>query len=92
MNEQELFEQFEREFRALENHPGVTLQLSAVEAWCLLCQIQLACRHPGNTGPSRRIAEAAARVLQALVATGPALHSIAERGWTDDGPAAPDQP
>jgi hypothetical protein len=77
-------EQFSKEFAHLNQIPAITLQLGAVEAWALLGQIQLACRHPMNLGPTRQIAEQIARQLQAAVATTPALAAVAEMGWNPD--------
>ena len=74
-------DQFQAEFADLEEHPGVVLRLGAVEAWAVLGQLQLACRHPANNGPTRQIAEQVARQLQAAVATTPALRVVAEMGW-----------
>ncbi len=82
-------DQFKAEFAALQDHPGVILQLGAWEAWALLGQLQLACRHPRNNGPTRQIAERFARQIQAAVATTPALKVIAERGWN---PAYDEEP
>jgi hypothetical protein len=74
--------QFARDFDALATSgPAVTLELDALQAWIVMAMLQLACRHPDNTGNSRVIAEAIGRTLQTAVATTPALNAIAERGW-----------
>ncbi len=73
-------DQFGAEFAALQGRPCV-LQLDGPEAFALLGQIQLACRHPRNLGPSRQIAERIGRLIQATVATTPALAAVAEMGW-----------
>lgn len=74
----------------LQTYPDIMLQLTPGEAWCLLAQLQLACRHPDNNGPSRKVAEEIARYLQTAVATTPALAELAARGWdpTYDTPTA----
>jgi hypothetical protein len=72
--------QFNAEFVALQGRPFV-LQLDGPEAFALLGQIQLACRHPANKGPSRQIAERIGRLIQATLATTPALAAVAEYGW-----------
>jgi hypothetical protein len=78
--EAQLRARFKREFARLDNRP-VTLQLTAADAWCLCSAVQLACRHPEFTGPTRTIAEAAARrIFQHITAT-PALAEVARRGW-----------
>ena len=76
-------EQFAVEFAKIKQQP-VILQLGGWEAWALLGQIQLACRHPENNGPTRQVAEQIARQLQAAVATTPALAAMAEMGWNPD--------
>lgn len=76
-----LWSQYRADFMALEHGPSLVLVLSPVEAWCLASQIQLATRHPANTGESRRIAEALARCILDKLATTPALKMVAARGW-----------
>jgi hypothetical protein len=76
------FPRFAEEFRALDRHPPVTLALSAMEAWCLLSQLQLALRHPANTGPTAALARQVAERLQAATCRpGSALHEVAEAAW-----------
>lgn len=72
---------FAAEFAQLRDHPPIVLEIGAVEAWVLLAQLQLACRHPQNTGPSRQIAARIARQLQEAIASGGALAIVAEMGW-----------
>ncbi len=76
-----LYDEFLRDFSGLESHPGMDIHLSGYQAWCLLSQIQLACRHPDNDGPTRQIAEGIAHVIEQSVATTPALQEVARRGW-----------
>jgi len=59
----------------------LVLSMTPLEDWCLLCQVQLACRHPENTGPTRAIAERIARQFQRQIAHSGALAIVAERGW-----------
>lgn len=78
----QLAEQFARDFDALATQATpITLHLEPLHAWIVMAMLQLACRHPDNTGHSRAIAEAIGRTLQTAVATTPALNAIAERGW-----------
>jgi hypothetical protein len=77
-----LFEQFRTEFAALvDAQEPIILQLTPQEAWAVLCNIQLAARHPRNTGITRILGQAVAHRIQSAVATTPALKEIAERGW-----------
>lgn len=82
MDEKYLYERFSKEFCDLENHPGVVLQLGAIQAWSLLSTIQLACRHPEFVGPTREMAEAIARLLEEGIVVTPAL-AIVARSVTD---------
>lgn len=68
----------------LKNLPPLLVQLTAVQAWAILSHIQLACRHPGNVGEARRIAEQIAHLFQQTIAPpGTALARLAETGWHD---------
>jgi hypothetical protein len=50
--------------------------------WVVMGAIQLACRHPEFTGPSRRIAEQWVRVVGPLLIGGDAdLQALFDRGW-----------
>jgi len=55
--------------------------MSSLEAWALLSHVQLACRHPENTGPTRAIAVRIARQMQRQIAPDGALAIVAEQGW-----------
>lgn len=80
--EHDLFKRFVEEFRSLNSsHPGLILYLTPVEAWFLLSQLQLACRHPKNNGGSGRYAKNLAHTLQLEIAKTPALATVASRGW-----------
>lgn len=81
----DIWEMFRNDFARLEDHPGVDMHLSAYQAWCVLGQLQLAHRHPENTGPSAQIAAGIARELESAVATTPALARVAQQGWEANG-------
>jgi hypothetical protein len=63
---------------------ALVMKLSALDAWCVLATIQLACRHPEFTGSTRQIAEGVARRMQASLTLSPALQDLAERGWNPE--------
>lgn len=70
--------------RLEESNPPVllTAELSPTHAAIIVAQLQLACRHPGNLGAGRTIAECFARKLQeALAQRSPDLGRLLERGW-----------
>jgi len=60
-----------------------TLVVSPFEAWVLLSQLQLALRHPLNTGLSARVARRLADRFTEIAApaNAPTLVEIARRGW-----------
>jgi hypothetical protein len=70
--------EFERLTKATQR---LALSMTPLEAWCLLCHVQLACRHPENTGPTRDIAIKIARQFQQRIAPDGALAIVAEQGW-----------
>jgi len=81
----DLERQFQDEFAALaERVDRFTLSIRPVDAWVLLSQLQLALRHPQNTGPVSQMARQFARRLQSIVASHGALAIVAERGWNPD--------
>ena len=63
----------------------VVIETNAITALCIISQIQLACRHPGNTGISRQTGEAFARELQQqLSELVPDWSVVLEMGWNPD--------
>lgn len=65
--------------------PLIELKIDVNTAICIIANIQLATRHPKNTGPSRRISESFARELQKIVERNrPELAAVIEMGWNPD--------
>ncbi len=63
----------------------IKLEIDALTAMCIISHIQLATRHPKNTGPSRQIAEKFARALQERVTYHiPDKAALIEMGWNPD--------
>ena len=82
IKEAELYQNFSKEFDALmSDKQPVILEMSKLQAWVLLCQIQLALRHPKNIGPTSKLVKDLALELQNKIATTPALATVAGRGW-----------
>lgn len=77
-------DQLDQDLDQLKTAPPVFLTLTATEAFVVMCQLQLACRHPWNVGSNRDVAERVARHIQNLVAVTPALFALAENGWRPD--------
>lgn len=84
MDNKQLEQEFMREFRDLDKQPDVTIIVSRRDLWCVMSSVQLACRHPRFTGPTRKRAEKVARLFQTLIANKGALSIVAERGWDPD--------
>ena len=60
----------------------ISITMTAFDAFCVLAHIQLAARHPGNNGPTCRIATKVAREIQdRLGPEGSDLGRLIERGW-----------
>lgn len=60
----------------------VHIELSKFDLWCLLSAVQLACRHPSFTGPSRQVVEGTARTIgDALTANDLDLRLCFAAGW-----------
>ena len=77
-----LFERWDAEFTALCADPTpLPFTLTKLEMWVILSQLQLAFRHPQNTGATRSIAEEVVHRLQAIVAPSGALAEVAQMGW-----------
>lgn len=82
MSDDELEAQFVAEFKALaERKQNVCLEMKPLDAWIILSQLQLALRHPQNTGEAAQRARHIAHQLQAIVAPDGALAIVALRGW-----------
>ena len=79
-----LFDRFSEEFPGEMDNQPVIIESDALTMWCVASSIQLACRHPKNTGPTAHIAEVFARKIFDQIATTPALKEVAEKGWNPD--------
>jgi len=85
---------FSAAFDAMCRDPQpIVLELSKALAWILMAQLQLALRHPANTGATALQARGLAERLQQLVAgDSPILLLVAEKGWRpalDEDPTDP---
>jgi hypothetical protein len=72
---------FDDVLEALQIRPPITWQLSALQGWIVLTQLQLALRHPHNTGASAQLVRELAQALQDAVAPDGALAALAAAGW-----------
>lgn len=77
---EDLAEQFKDDFAGLHEKTHA-MECSYLDLWCLLSAVQLACRHPEFTGPTREIAEALARDIFNEMDLSPTLREVARRGW-----------
>ncbi len=77
-----IWEEFSRDFDDLANDDQkIQIEISKIEAFTLVGQLQLALRHSANVGPGSEIAKQFALKLQAAVANTPVLHEVISRGW-----------
>jgi hypothetical protein len=76
-----LFERFGEEFKALKGKPFI-LETTALHAWLIMAQLQLALRHPQNKGPSSNmVREICNKIIEVVAPPGTALREVADRGW-----------
>ena len=73
--------QFQQDLVALQTKGVIRIEIPALDAFCLIGQLQLALRHPQNTGPTAQMTREFAERLILIAATTPALRAIAELGW-----------
>ncbi len=84
MSDAELKDRFKAEMTKLAEQPPFTLQLTPLEAYCVLANLQLAFKHPANLGPATEFAKLVAKRIQNLVAPrGTALREVSERAWPE---------
>jgi hypothetical protein len=89
----DLESRFAKEFEEIcQSKRKIVIELSRLQAWVLMAQLQLALRHPMNRNASSKIARELARQLQDQVAPSGALAELAEKGWRpeEDYVAPPD--
>jgi hypothetical protein len=75
------FHQFAEEFAKISNIPSIDLKISPLAAWCLITQIQLAARHPQNTGIMSEHARDIANSLVSRLSLSKTLSNVIEKGW-----------
>lgn len=83
MNEQKFFDQFREEMLLIDENPPLTLTLKRSEAFLLLSQLQLALRHPENTGFAADWIRRLGETLEGAVSVSPAIADVARRGWSE---------
>ncbi len=82
-------QQFIEEFKNLSNEPPIEIKISPLAAYLLIAQIQLAARHPENTGTGANQARDIAVNLQSRLNLSPAMEAIIHRGWLSEYDAIP---
>ena len=84
MNNTDLFQRFSQEFtERSQDESALVCILTWPELWAVFSCLQLALRHPKNTGPTAQVAERVTRQFQQMLAPDPesALAQVAEMGW-----------
>lgn len=73
--------EFQDQLTTLSALADVSIVLTRVECLILLTQLQLATKHPLNTGSGRELAMKLAQTLENAVSVTPQLRAIAAAGW-----------
>jgi hypothetical protein len=83
---------FSRALQALSaRYPeGIGVHLDVMRWWCILVQLQLALRHPANTGPAAGMVREVVEDLGALLAAEEPLKTLFEKGWHEAYDLPPD--
>lgn len=81
VDDSELMKRFTAECAEIKDQPFI-LETDIITAWALLAQIQLALRHPKNTGSASKIAvKIAHEIIDKVAPPGTARREVAEMGW-----------
>jgi len=81
MDNQPLLERYATELEHIDTLRPALVEMPAFVILALISQVQLASRHPENTGPFRDQAVATARQLQQLFNPDSAIAKVLEMGW-----------
>ena len=83
-------EQLRKDFQEkVVNAEGlIPIALTPLQAWSVIENIQLACRHPKNQGNSAALAAEVAKVLQEILSVTPTLAKAIRAGWAQTPQAA----
>ena len=66
----------------LSEEPPIHLEISALDAFYLVAQLQLVLRHPANRGPAAATMRNWTKQVQEQIApVGSELHNLMELGW-----------
>ena len=84
INIESLLSQFSIELSELEKGMSFPVFLRPLDCWIILAQLQLASRHPENTGLAAVRAKELALQFQEIVANKGALKRMAELGWISE--------
>ena len=60
---------------------GIELNLRPSSAFMLLANLQLALRHPQNTGAAAKLAQDVCRIIETHFSKYPAMSDLMKRGW-----------
>lgn len=74
----------EQIFRELKNHPPVILNLNAQDAWVFIGMIQLAFRHPSNSGKIAESLKNQIMIMTEAMQLSPVAKEWLNRGWNPD--------
>ncbi len=84
MNTDEMAVRFGNELKQLSNEPTIGLAISPLMAWQIICQLQLALRHPENTGISSEETRHFVDTLVDEIPLSDSLKELFSMGWNPE--------
>ena len=87
MNQEQ--QQLIEDLKNLSNEPSINIYISPLVAWFLITQIQVAARHPANTGTVAKHSRDIAEQLQSRLELSPVMEAAIYRGWLSEYDAIP---
>ncbi|BAY34193.1 hypothetical protein NIES2107_60980 [Nostoc carneum NIES-2107] len=84
MNQDELLAKFGDDFKQLSNEPIIQLSISPLMAWQIISQLQLALRHPENSGASSKSTRHFVDTLASQMPMTDSLKELFNMGWNPD--------
>lgn len=84
MNQDELLARFGDDFKQLSNEPIIRLSISPLMAWQIISQLQLALRHPENTGVSSKTTRSFVDTIVSQIPMTDSLKELFEMGWNPE--------
>lgn len=84
MTSKEIDPKLLEELMSLKDKPLITLEISQLTVWELICQLQLALRHPANTGAVAQETRAFVETIINTVPWSEPIKKMFEMGWHEE--------